>query len=179
VDEFHRVYSDPVFEGRRFMLIEGEVFEMPIPNPPHSVCLGLVQQILQQLLGHGFWIRNQMPLVLNQKSDPLPDLAVVRGSPRDYLSADPQSAELVVEIADSSLDYDTRDKATLYAAAGIADYWVVDLVHRQLIVHRGPVADASQPHGAQYASVTTLDPSASAAPLAAAGSAIQVADLLP
>ena len=143
VAEFHRVYNDPVFEGRRFMLIEGEVFEMPIPNPPHSVSLGLMAHWLTIAFAQGFWVRNQMPLVLNQKSDPMPDLAVDRGAPRDYAATDPHAAELVVEVADSSLAYDTHEKASLYAAAGIADYWVVDLTRRQLIVHRPPVADAA------------------------------------
>jgi Uma2 family endonuclease len=179
VAEFHRVYSDPAFEGRRFMLIEGEVFEMPIPNPPHSASLGLVQAVLFAVFSQGFWVRNQMPLVLGQTSDPMPDLAVVRGGPRDFLAAHPTSAEMVVEIAESSLAYDTYEKASLYAAAGIADYWVVDLVHRRLIVHRAPVADAVQPFGAKYSSVTTLDPAASASPLAAPTAAIAVRDLLP
>jgi Uma2 family endonuclease len=179
VAEFHRVYNDPVFEGRRFMLIEGEVLEMPIPNPPHSVSLGLAEESLRRVFASGYWVRSQMPLVLGQSSDPMPDMAVVRGSPRDYAGEHPKSADLIIEVADSSLAYDTHEKASLYAAAGIADYWVVDLVDRQLIVHRGPVADASQPHGSKYASITTLAPTASAAPPAAAGAAIQIVDLLP
>jgi Uma2 family endonuclease len=139
----------------------------------------LVEAALRLAFGVAYCVRGQMPLVLNQTTDPLPDVAVVTGSVRDFVTRHPDSAVLVVEVSDSTLAYDTGSKASLYAAAGIADYWVVDLVHRQLIVHRGPVADAGQPHGAKYASVTTLDSAGSTAPLAAAGNVIQVADLLP
>lgn len=179
VDEFHRVYNDPVFERRRFMLVDGEVFEMPIPNPPHAAAILLVEAALRMAFGIAYSVRGQLPLVLNLATDPMPDVAVVAGTARDFVKKHPDSAVLVVEVSDSTLSYDTGSKASLYAAARIADYWVVDLMHRQLIVHRSPVADVSQPHGAKYASITTLDPTASAAPLAAAGIAIQVAELLP
>lgn len=179
VAEFHRVYNDPVFEGRRFMLIEGEVLEMPIPNPPHSVSRGLAEESLRRVFASGYWIRSQIPLVLGQSSDPMPDMAVVRGSPRYYAGEHPKTAELIVEVADSSLAYDTHEKASLYAAAGIADYWVIDLPHRQLIVHRTPVADTGSPFDAKYASVTKFDAAAGVDPLAAASSSIKVGDLLP
>ena len=119
-----------------------------------------------------------MPLVLNQTTDPIPDLAVVAGSPRDY-KEHPHTAKLVVKVSDSTLAYDKREKARLYAAAGIQDYWIVDLVHRQLIVHREPQADAAQPSGAIYHDVKALPAGQSIAPLAAPHSTIAVNDLLP
>jgi Uma2 family endonuclease len=119
-----------------------------------------------------------MSLVLGRTTDPLPDLAVVSGSPRDYVRK-PTTAVLVAEIAESSLDYDMDDKASLYAAASIADYWVVDLINRQLVVMRDPVVDATRRFGFAYATVTKLVIGQTTSPLAAPGAVVAVADLMP
>jgi Uma2 family endonuclease len=178
VAEFHRLLADPAYERRKMFLVDGEILEMPIPNPPHYGALGLVDEALRSALGPKHFVRSQMPLVLNQSTDPMPDLAVVPGSPRDY-AGHPQTALLVVEVADSSLAYDMREKAHAYAAGGIADYWVVDLVHRKLHVYRDPVADPASPSGARYRTTTSHDPGEAVAPLAAPHGAVKVADLLP
>ena len=115
---------------------------------------------------------------IGKSIDPVPDLAVVAGSARDYLQK-PATASLVVEVSDSSLDYDTNDKASLYAAAGIADYWVVDLVNRQLIVFRSPQANTSKPFGFAYANVTLHAAGQAVSPLAATAASVAVAELLP
>jgi Uma2 family endonuclease len=86
---------------------------------------------------------------------------------------------LVIEISDSMLSYDRNRKASLYAAGGIQDYWIVNLVDRQLEVRRIPVQDPGQPFGARFASATVHQPGDRVAPLAAPQSAIAVADLLP
>jgi Uma2 family endonuclease len=179
VDEFHRLWEQGWFEGVKPILLDGEIIEMPIPNPPHAVALGLAERVLNGIFAGNYWSRNQLPLVIGLWTDPVPDLAVVPGSPRDYLTAHPSTALLVVEVSDSTLDIDTGDKMQLYAAGGIADYWVLDLNKRQLIIHRDPVADAAQPHGFRYASVQTLDTSATASPLRAPQATIRVVDLLP
>jgi Uma2 family endonuclease len=118
-----------------------------------------------------------MALVLGLATDPVPDIAVVPGSPRDY-AEHPRGALLVVEIAESSLTYDCGDKADLYAAGGIRDYWVVDLIHRQVIVHRDPASDPVRVFGARYRTVTTVD-AGTPAPLEAPGKAVVVRHLLP
>jgi Uma2 family endonuclease len=121
-----------------------------------------------------------MSLDLSPHSVPDPDLAVVPGTPRSYMTAsNPTTALLIVEVSESTLPYDRRAKASLYAAAGIADYWIVNLVQRQLEVHRDPVADTAQPYGFRYASRSILDPADVVAPLAAPQARITVADLLP
>jgi Uma2 family endonuclease len=178
VAEFHRLLADPAYEQRRMFLAEGEILEMPNPNPPHNTSLLLANEALRTAFGPPFCMRIQMPLVLNQKTDPMPDLAVVPGSPRDYADH-PNSALLVVEVADSSLAYDSRDKANLYAASGIQEYWVVDLTHRKLLVFRDPAPDPSRPFGACYRTATTHEPAAVVAPLAASQASIKVGDLLP
>jgi len=85
----------------------------------------------------------------------------------------------VVEVSDSSLSLDRERKGSLYARAGLADYWVVNLVERVLEIYREPVADPSAMYGWRYASRTVLGPDASARPLAAPTASIVVHALLP
>lgn len=167
------------FEGRRAMLIEGEILEMPGPNPPRATSTTLTDSVLRAIFGPSVVVRNQLPLILGLLTDPEPDLAVVPGSARDYAAAHPTSALLVVEISDSTLDYDLNDKASLYAAGGITDYWVVDLVNRRLIVHRIPQSDPAAIFGARYSQVSQFSPADSVSPLAAPQAAVAIADLLP
>ena len=167
------------FEGKRAMLIDGEILEMPGPNPPHATITSKVDYALRPHFSQGYVIRNQLPLVLGQSTDPEPDIAVVTGKVMDYFSAHPQRAELVIEVADSTISFDTTHKANLYAAAKISDYWVVDLVQNRVIVFRDPQLDASQSFGARFGSITSLKPPASISPLCKPTLAIQVAELLP
>jgi Uma2 family endonuclease len=178
-DEFHTAGDAGAFEHKRVMLIEGVILEMPVPNPPHSTSKDLTEDALRAIFGHGFRVRAENPLILGKSTDPVPDLAVVTGSVRDYAQSHPTTAVLVVEISDSSLDYDMGDKASLYASAPIADYWVVDLVNRQLVVMRDPVVDATRRFGFRYSTVTTLAVGQSASPLATPSASIAVADLMP
>ena len=178
VDEFHALWKLPEYETVRMVLIRGEIFEMPNPNPPHDMATTLALYLLQSIFGAGFTVRAQMGLVLGLTTDPMPDIAVIVGSPRDYISH-PTMAVLVVEVAKSSLDFDLGLKASLYASAGMADYWVVDVNGRQVIVHRDPVADSAQPFGAGYARVSANDAGQSISPLAVPLAAVAVGDLLP
>jgi Uma2 family endonuclease len=86
---------------------------------------------------------------------------------------------LVVEVAESSLPFDRLRKGSLYARAGVPDYWIVNLVDRVLEIHRDPAPEPSAPWGWAYRSVATLAPPASAAPTAFSGVPLAVADLLP
>jgi Uma2 family endonuclease len=177
--EFHDLGDRGVFENRRVFLVDGVLFEMPIANPPHATGKTLTEDAVRSAFGRGFLVRTESPLVLGQATDPVPDVAVVAGSARDYARVHPTTAVLVVEVSDSSLDYDVGDKASLYATAGIADYWVVDLVNRRLVVMRDPVADAAARHGSRYSTVTALVAGQRVAPLAAPAATVAVADLLP
>jgi Uma2 family endonuclease len=135
--DFHRVGDTGTFEGKRPILIDGVILEQGPMNPPHAITLALVDQALRMTFGAGFWFRNQSPLVLGQYTDPMPDLAVIPGAPRDAVRH-PKTASLVVEIADTSLDFDMSEKRLLYAIAGISEYWVVDVNGRTLQVFRDP-----------------------------------------
>ncbi|HEY7156247.1 MAG TPA: Uma2 family endonuclease [Gemmataceae bacterium] len=167
--EFHRFGDMGLFEGRRAMLIDGVILEEGPMNPPHAITFGLVEEAIRTAFGAGWWLRHQSPLILGLDIDPEPDLAVVPGRPRDY-SGHPTTADLVVEVADSSLDFDTNEKRLLYARAGIRDYWVVDINGRRLLVYRNPQAG-------DYASKQALGPADVVSPLAASSSSVPVADL--
>jgi len=176
-DEYYRLAEDGYFAGKRVMLIDGEIIAMVPHNEPHAWGIVNTQTALQMALGDRYIYRAQLPLNLGQTSDPEPDVAVVPGPLPRQPGPHPTTALLVVEVADSSLAYDTGDKASLYAAGGIADYWVVDLVHNRLIVFRDPKPDAAARFGHAYSSLRYLDRADTVAPLAAPTSA--VADLLP
>jgi Uma2 family endonuclease len=178
-EEYYRLAEDGYFAGKRVMLIDGEIIAMTPQNEPHSTGIIVTAVALHAAFGDEMTYRQQMPLNLGQSSDPEPDVAVEAGPPRSQPRRHPTTALLVVEIADSSLAYDTGDKASLYAAGGIADYWVVDLVHNRLIVFRDPKPDAAARFGHGYSSIRYLDRADAVAPLAAPTSPVAVADLLP
>jgi Uma2 family endonuclease len=178
VAEFHRLGDTGLLEGQNLILVAGEILEMPAAGAPHDVALLLLEDQVRRCFPTGFTVRNQMSLVLGQTTDPVPDLAVVRGSARDFLTK-PTTAVLVVEVSDTSLAYDTDDKASLYASAGIADYWVVDLVNRQVVVFRDPAPDAARRFGAGYATVSNVPIGQTISPLAAPTATVAVADLMP
>jgi Uma2 family endonuclease len=177
VADFHRVGETGVFEGRRPVLIRGVLLEQGTMNPPHATGISLSVDALRAAFGPGWLARVQLPLVLGLDTDPLPDIAVVPGGPRDFASAHPATASLVVEVSDTTLALDLTTKAELYATAGVPDYWVLDLTGRRLLVFRdpAPVPDG----GAAYRTHLTLAPADTVAPLAAPPSPITVADLLP
>jgi Uma2 family endonuclease len=168
--EFHHFGDLGLFEGRHAMLIHGVLLEQGPMNPPHAITLGLVEGAVQAAFGAGWWLRHQSPPVFGKDTDPEPDLAVVLGRPRDY-SGHPTTAILIVEVADTSLQFDTIDKRTLYAAAGIPEYWVVDVNGRRLLVYRDP-------QGGDYETRLTLGPADVVSPLAVPASSVRVADLL-
>jgi len=166
------------FEGRRASLIHGQLMEEGPMSPPHRVALELTDAIVRAAFGPGWRPCVQMPLILSPTVAPQPDLAMVKGSPRAAL-AHPTTADLVIEIADSSLDYDTTTKAELYATAGIADYWVLDVDGRRLLVFRDPVPLSAGLGATAYRTHLTLTDADTVSPLAAPTATIRVADLLP
>lgn len=176
--EYYRMTEAGLFDGQRVELIAGEVVQMPAGNNPHTTAVGLAQQALGEAFGKGCWVRIQQPLHLSGHSAPEPDLAVVRGSPRDFRSQ-PSTALLVVEVSESTLTYDQTVKSSLYARDGLADYWIVNLIDGLLEVYRNPVPDKSRRFGHRFASIATLARGESVAPLAAPKSVISVNDLLP
>ncbi|HVX86677.1 MAG TPA: Uma2 family endonuclease [Phycisphaerae bacterium] len=178
-EEYYRMGDLGIFHDKRVELIEGEIIYMPPMKDLHAVAIGLVGPILANAFPD-FWVRNQLPLAVAKKSDPVPDFSVTPGNPRDYLGKPhPHTALLVIEIADSTLAFDRNTKASLYARAAVLDYWILNLRDRSLEVYRDPVTDPDAPLGHRYQSLATLHPPAIISPLAAPAAQIPVADLLP
>ncbi len=177
VADFRKIGATGVFEGRRPVLIRGVILEQGMMNPPHATAIDLTVAVLRTAFGATRYPRAQLPLVLGLDTDPFPDVAVVAGSPRDYSTAHPTTAMLVVEVSDTTLALDMTEKAELYATARIADYWVLDLEGRRLLVFRDP---APIPDGGQaYRTHLTLGPTDTISPLAAPAATVRIADLLP
>ncbi len=179
--EFYRLLDLGFFEGQRVELIGGEILLMPPQKNFHALGIKLTEDALNAAFGLNYWVRVQMTLDLDPHSAVDPDLAVITGNVRTHLNDvdNPTTALLVVEVSVTTLYYDRGPKASLYAGSGIDDYWILNVVDRQLEVYRDPVADPGEPFGFRYASRTDLEPSDTVSPLAAPGATISVADLLP
>lgn len=178
--EYYRLIEAGVFDDQRVELIEGKIVQMPQHKSPHSVALGIADDAVRAAFGPGHWFRNRLPLHVGGDSAPEPDIAVVPGKAADYAGQDhPTSALLVIEVSETTLGYDRGTKGSLYARAGIADYWVVNLKGRRLEVYRQPVPDPSRPFGFGYASALVLSPGDVITPLAAPQVSVMVNDFLP
>jgi len=177
--EYERLIELGVFQpGERLELLDGLLVVREPQGVRHATAIRRVLAALRRALGDAWQIDSQLPIALDADSEPEPDVAVVPGDPGTYREAHPSHAVLIVEIAESSYRVDREHKAGLYARAGIADYWIIDLVHDALVVHRDPEASPDVLFGWRYRSVVTLRPPATVAPLIAPGSPIPVADLL-
>ena len=178
VDEVERLWELELFAGRRVELIDGEIINMGYQDNLHAVGTGLLQRALLKLFGDKYWVRIQLPLKISEFDAPIPDAAVVLGEPDDF-QEHPATALLVVEVSVSSLNYDTLRKASLYASAGVKNYWVVDMKSQILHVFRDPVADKKQKFGYGYKTVRQMPQSKRIAPLALPKSGLSIADLMP
>src|SRR6266567_5042176 len=135
VDEYHRL--DEFNEhGRRTELIRGILIEKMSKSPLHSSIAERLYDWIKPLLPTGFIVRREDPITLAD-SEPEPDIAVVRGSAADFVNAHPTTAELVIEVAVSSPALD-RESASLYAEAGVKEYWIVLGRERSVEVFRQP-----------------------------------------
>jgi Uma2 family endonuclease len=172
-EEYERLVEQGFFDPEEHIeLVDGVIFEMTPQSSGHALGVSLIHLALQPLYADGYYIRIQMPLALGFDSEPEPDIAVVLGHPRDYRGGHPTSAELIVEVADSSLLHDRQRKASLYARAGIREYWILNLVEECLEVHRGPKDGV-------YTSKVILHGGDSISPLSQPGESMRVGTLLP
>src|SRR5215470_2892738 len=160
-------------------LIGGQLMVAEPQGAPHYTAIQKAAKALEGAFGQGWVVRTQGPIWLDEESEPEPDVAVVRGTMEDYRSEHPSRPVLTVEVAESSLGSDRERKGSLYARAGLADYWVVNLIDRVLEVYREPAADSSAPYGWSYTRREVFDAAGRVAPLAAPAARVPVAALLP
>ena len=177
--EYDRLVGLGAFEDDPIELIAGQLVVAEPHSAYHASIIRTVDYALRAVLPRGWIVSVQLPVSLDEESEPEPDLVVVPGRPTDYRHEHPGSPELIVEVAESSLTFDRLHKGSLYARAGVRDYWIVNLAERVLEVYRDPGPDPSAPYGWRYRSVAALVPPASVTPLAFSGVRLAVADLLP
>ena len=147
VDQYHEMVRHGILtEDHEVELLDGLLVAKMTKNTAHHVAKLLVQGALAKVIPEGWYVDSQDAITL-ETSEPEPDVMVVRGQPRDYLEHHPLADELalVVEVSDSSLRHDQGFKKTIYAAAAIPVYWIVNLVDRQVEVYTDPTGPADQP----------------------------------
>jgi len=159
-------------EDDRVELIEGEILVMPPIGEDHFGHVNQFTDVFYAFRGRAV-IHAQNPVRLGLKTEPQPDIVLLRFRKDFYRGKmpGPDDVLLLVEIADSSLSYDRNTKLPLYAKAGIPEYWIVDLIHREIVVHRDP-------NRSRYRSVQRLKHGDSIAPVAFPDDVLAVADLL-
>ena len=160
-------------------LLGGELVVSEPQGSAHYTAIGLVEDALRAALPTGRLVRSQGPVALDDESEPEPDVAVTRGDRRSYSRRHPDRPALVVEVADSSLAFDREHKGSLYARAGLNDYWIVNLVDRVVETYRRAEPDPSAPFGWRYAAKEVLSAESFVELLAVPGARILVSDLLP
>jgi Uma2 family endonuclease len=148
IDEYYRMADTGILKpGARVELIEGVIVDMSPIGDPHNSCVYRVNTFLHEKIGPGRVIVSvQAPIRLAGPSEPEPDVAVLRRRPDFYRRGKATAADvlLIIEVSDSSLEYDRQVKARLYAQAGILDYVIVNLVDDQVELHRDPTPEGYQ-----------------------------------
>lgn len=179
--EWQRLIELGVFgPDDRLELLDGEIVEMSPQSPEHANVTEIVANLLRNAFGDGYRVRSQLPVALEEASEPEPDVAVFQGQLQDLRSDHPRSPVLLVEVALSSLGKDRDRKASLYARAGVPEYWIVNLDEGHLEVYRTPIRDGQGHYdGWSYGSVSRLAKGHSLSPLALPAVSLQVSALLP
>lgn len=177
--EYERLIDLGLFQRAPVELIAGQLIVAEPQGTHHATALGAADDALRAILPPGWIVRAQMPVALDDESAPEPDLVIVQGSRVLYRETHPSRPVLALEVADSSLEFDRLQKGSLYARAGIPDYWIVNIIERVLEIYRDPGPATSAPYGWRYSSMQSLAPSAVAVPLAFPSARLAVSMLLP
>ncbi len=161
-------------ENDRVELIEGQIIKMVPIGSEHAGKVNNLTYLLVTTLGNRAVVSVQNPVRLSNILEPEPDFAILKPRPDRYAGGHPTAADvlLLIEVADSSLDYDRLVKARLYARHGVPEFWVVDVKARLVTVHRKPVGDA-------YTDVTERRPTDMLDIAAIADTAVPAADVFP
>ena len=147
VDQYHEMVRHAILtEDHKVELLDGVLVAKMTKSTAHCVANRLAQNSLARVVPEGWCVDSQNAITL-AINEPKPDVAVVRGQPRDFLEHHPLAEDLalVVEVSDSSLRYDRGLKKAIYAAAAIPVYWIINLVDRRVEVYTDPSGPADQP----------------------------------
>jgi Uma2 family endonuclease len=152
-DYYQMMESGIIREGEKVELILGQIFTMAAKGTRHTLSTRKLFKQLLALIGDRADVQSQDPITLPNNSEPEPDIVIARLRLDDYANSHPSPADiiLVIEVADSSIKFDRDTKAPLYAAAGISEYWIVNLIDNHLEIYR-------QPEGSIYTSIQIVTP---------------------
>jgi Uma2 family endonuclease len=145
VTEYYRMAAAGVFsEDDRVELIEGEIVEMNPIGSRHAACVGRLTEFLGRLIAGEAIVWVQNPVQVNDYSEPLPDVALLKRRDDFYAQANPQPWDvlLIIEVADSSVEYDRDIKIPLYAEAPIPEVWLINLPKETIEIYSQPIGDA-------------------------------------
>ena len=175
-DQCETIRDSGILTGR-YELIDGEILSKMGQKPAHAHVIRVVLAWLMSVFGE-YQVQSQLPILVsatdNTHNEPEPDCAVLAQPASAYATHHPGPNDLllVVEVSDTTLVFDQQAKASLYARAGIADYWIIDIVHRVLHIYREPAPDG-------YQIVTTYSAEKQVSPLVRPEAFVHVSDLLP
>jgi len=172
VDEFHRMLEAGVFgDDERLELLEGVIVALTSQNPPHASAIQRLTKWFVRQLDDSLALMPQLPVTLGERTEPVPDLAIVRAEDISRKTL-PRTALLVIEVADTSLRKDRGVKSAIYARYGIAEYWIVDGKAMTVEVYREPDSEAGR-----YRTMVTVGRDATLSPTNVPGVAIPLAEL--
>jgi Uma2 family endonuclease len=147
VKDYHRLLETGLLtEKDRVELLEGLIVTMSPKGIPHVITTDWIAQVLRQQLQGQAHVRTQDPITLNDRSEPEPDIVVVRGSLLDYSKHHPfpQDVLLLIEVADTTLATDREEKIPIYSRAKIQECWLVDVNRAEITVYRQPLESQYQ-----------------------------------
>jgi len=145
--EYHQMIEVGVFDqDERLELIDGEIVQMSPIGDRHAACVRRLNEVLGRLFTGQAIVHVQAPLAVGVRYAPQPDLALLRSRPDYYAAQTPTAADclLVIEVGDTSADFDRQIKMPRYARSGIAELWLVDLERDVVVVYRDPTGDSYQ-----------------------------------
>ncbi len=150
---YQMMESGIIREGEKVELILGQIFTMAAKGTRHTLATRKLFKQLLALIGDRADVQSQDPITLSNNSEPEPDIVIARLRSDDYINSHPSPADiiLVIEVADSTIKFDREIKAPLYAAAGISEYWIVNLIDNRLEIYR-------QPEGSIYTIIEIITP---------------------
>ena len=182
-DEYYRLAESGILDPHeRVELIDGTIVVMSPQNLPHSTSVRLTNMVLTGLFRDTHVVSCQAPISLGDDCEPEPDFALLTPAHMQEClrqGSQPTRPDLVLEIADTSLRYDRTEKASLYARAGIPEYWVLDLDSRRLEVRRDPGPESDAVFGHEYRLLRVVHEGERIAPAFAPAGFLSITDLLP
>lgn len=179
VAEFVAMDEAGRFADKKVELIGGVLREQEPMNKPHGVSTSRINRVLTRAFDESWAVRCQLPLSLGESGEPLPDFAILPLEDEEAAERHPTTAQLVIEVSDSTVAFDREEKGSLYAEARIPEYWLVNLRMRRLEVRRDPHADDVEVFDGYYGTLQTFDETSRVSPICAPDVSLLISDLLP